>query len=307
MPSPDLFYTDNLQNQARWGPQGLSFKTRRVDEFSLVIPRMVWRGLGETLTTASIPDDFDPTSLANFTAPGSPPVEGVPTNEGTQWRLFRITALATVDVVLNQANQIHNDLLGEVVRQKRTALRQVKADALANGDGENQWLGFHTPSFPKTVLDIRVGSTPKDVLATLKLLDDACTTHELGRRASFFVTTERGRRNCEAAQEASGFMAPPVMVQNVANTVPFYRRPIIVSSGLYDDAKTKSAPIYAVDSTQTFFLATSGTVETWCIGEEPLAFQESGKIGRLLYIHGALIALTNRAYIGASITTALSP
>jgi hypothetical protein len=307
MPSPDFTYADNLQNRSRWGPQGLSFTSRGIDEFCLALPRVVRPGLGETLTTASLVDGFDPSSLAGFAPAGTPPVEGFPANQGTDWRLFQITALATVDVVRNRANQQPNDLHEEVLRQRRTALLQVMAPALANGDGTNQWLGFTAPTFPKTVIDVPPDPSPQGVLATLKLLDDACTTHELGRRATVFVTSERGRRNCEAAQEAMGLRVVYEMIQGVAQPVATYRGlRIIVSSGMTDDLVANTAPVYAVDFTQTFFLATSGTVETWCIGEEPLHFQESGSIGRLLYVHGAPIALTNRAYIAGSITTSLS-
>jgi hypothetical protein len=306
MPTPDLGFASALQHDERWGPPGIAFKDF-LDEYFAVLPRVVVPGGGETYTTASIVDNFPRRSAADFTPVGVPAVQGAPSIEATLWRLYRITALTAVDIVLRRANQHPNDLLTEDARFKWTCLVQVAAEAIANGDpARNQWLGFDNDAFPKTIIESG-GTSPQDLKNTLKRMDDATRTHELGRRASCYVTTARGRRNCEAAQELQGHCVQYVVTQGVVNPVPTYRgRPIYVAYGLYDNVELQTAPIYAIDLSQTFFLATSGTTENWCVGEEPMAYQDSNNVGLLQYMHGSLVAVSNCAYVKSAVTTTLS-
>jgi hypothetical protein len=165
-------------------------------------------------------------------------------------------------------------------------------------------MGFTHGGFPVTTVTPGAASA-KGVVETLKVMDDTVKTHELGHRASCYVTTELGRRNVEAACEDLGGNLRYGLVQGIPNEVPFYRgRPVLVCAGLSDEQDETS--IYAMDLTQFFFVATSGTSESFCVEEVHLPLQKSGVIGALQFVHGAVIALTDHAMTSSTITTTLS-
>ena len=107
--------------------------------------------------------------------------------------------------------------------------------------------------------------------------------------------------------EQSGFPVNYDTVHGLFNEVPFYRgRPIVVSSGLADAVTANTSPIFAMDLTQVFFFATTGTPASLCIEEVPMPLQDTGSIGLMQYIHGALISLSRRAIVATDVDNSLS-
>jgi hypothetical protein len=306
MPTPSLTYVNRIQNRVRWGPPGTNFD-EFLDDF---LPYMTFwcdPGAGEQIRFASMAAAFSPSTLANFTAVGSPPTTGTPSNESLDFTLFRLTSLSAVDIILQRANQQPNSVLHDDHRFRRMAILRVMSGFLWNGDGTTQWLGVDTAGFPRTVIPGLPGVTPVDVLATLRLIDDTVLTHELGRRASCFVTTPRGRQNIEAAMEQSGFAVVYDHAPGVPNPVPFYRgKPVLATQSLNQVAPDRE-PVFGYDGTQAGMFCTSGSPASMGIASAPMPLQNSGNVGELQYVHGAVVAMTDHAWVKSDITNTLSP
>ena len=149
--------------------------------------------------------------------------------------------------------------------------------------------------------------TAGGVLETLLKLDDACTSGSLGNRASCYVTTALGRRNIERAAQLTGFELSYGPTQGLSAEVPYYRgRPVIVASGLTNDGGTNQAPIYAVDFSHVFIVASTGNRSDFCIESADMGLQDTGSRGALQWFHGACVVRHPTALVRSLITTTLS-
>jgi hypothetical protein len=306
MPSPTLAYVNRIQNDMRWGPPGTNFD-EFLDDFLPFMTFWCRPGIGEEMRFATMTAGFAPSTLAAFTAVGAAPTGGTPTNASLDFTFFRLTSLSAVDIILQRANQEPNSVLVDDHRFRRMAVLRVMSEFIWNGDGVTQWLGADAAGFPRTDIPGLVGVTPADVLATLRLIDDNVLTHELGRRASCFVTTPRGRQNIEAAMEQSGFAPVYGPAPGVPIAVPFYRgKPIFATQSLNVVAPDRE-PVFGYDATQAGMLCTSGTPASMGIGSVPMQFQDTGSVGELQYVHGAVVAMTDHAWVKSDITNTLSP
>lgn len=306
MPTPSLAYVNRIQSDIRWGSPGTNFD-EFLDDFLPYMTFWCRPGIGEEIRFSSMAAGFAPSALAGFTAVGAAPTGGTPSNESLDFTFFRLTSLTAVDIILQQANQQPNRVLVDDHRFRRMAILRVMSEFVWNGDGASQWLGADAAGFPRTDLPGLPGVAPADVLATLRLIDDTVLTHELGRRASCFVTTPRGRQNIEAAMEQSGFAPVYDRAPGVPISVPFYRgKPILASQSLNPVAPDRE-PVFGYDATQGGMLCTSGSPATLGIANVPMEFQDTGSVGELQYVHGAVVAMTDHAWVKSDITNTLSP
>jgi len=305
MPSPSLTYVNRIQNKTRNGPPATSF-FGYLDEFLRTMFVRVMQGIGEEIRFSANASGFNFGTVAGFTASGATPTEGTVDNQSLDFTFKRITSQSAVDVILQRSNTQPNSVLRDDERFRRAAILRVMSDAIVNGDGTTQWLGYNAAGFPRTDVVVPPLVTPGSVLDTLKLINDEVTTHALGSRATCYITNPLGRRNIEAAAESLGLTLPTVRCPGLTAPVPTYRGTKILVTETLTGAPPDRAYVFAVDETQGFFLATSGTPVSRGIASLPMPYQDSGSVGRLQYVHGAMVAMTERAFVRSDITTTLT-
>lgn len=91
-----------------------------------------------------------------------------------------------------------------------------------------------------------------------------------------------------------------------AESGAYYRgRPILVASGLTNDAGLNTAPLYAVDFAYVFMVSSGGEPENYCIQSRRLGLQNDGNAGIYQWFHGACVIRHPRALTRTTVTTTL--
>lgn len=110
----------------------------------------------------------------------------------------------------------------EDTRLRYTSVSCALAQALMQGDDSdtNAFLGWQNLGGESRTAVTPGPASALGVLLSLKQTDDECQTGQLGNRASAYVTTALGRRNCEAAAEAVGSALEYRTCHTLPNPVP---------------------------------------------------------------------------------------
>ena len=310
MPSPTFTgFAQNLQNEERLN-QGLAFgnSADKIEELWRCIPILVQPGIGESLTVGNT---TDVSALSSFKAIGAPPSGGTPGSSGVTFNFRRAMSLSEPDVTLIQANQDPNSILDADNAARKTSLLRLLGETLLNGDDTdaNGFLGWENmvDGTSRTSVPF-IGPGAGQVLETLYRIDDTCASGPLGNRASAFVTTPHGRRNIIRAAQLNGFDLEYRLVHGLTTEVPYFAgRPVIATSAdLTDPQNPNQIPVYAVDFSYVFIVATTGSSRSRGIEVRRMQLQTEGSVGFLKWFHGACLIRHPAALVRSLITVSLS-
>ena len=310
MPSVDTTFASLLQDVRRLD-HGIALGDV-LDEVIRCIPFRRIPECGESLIVPRVVGTGAISALSGFRAVAAAPTAGTPTGSSVTFTLRRLDSISQDDLILLLANRQPNDVSREDQRARHCSLVRALATALMQGTDSDAtgFLGWENMSSGGgTRTDVAfIGNTAVQTLETLLVIDDACKTGELGGRATAYVTTARGRRNIEVAAYTLGVAPQYRLVHGLTTEVPFVRgRPVLVASGLVDDTGEGQAPVYAVDFTHVFIVATTGSPSDFCLETQGVPLQATANLGPYQWFHGACIVRHPAALVRSLVTLTLSP